>query len=681
MIANDTTTPQIERAKCARYVIALRTLGVLTLLTAYFLLCTSAAATKCATFDEHFHLAGGYSYSVFGDFRIQPENGNLPQRWSSLPLLFGTWTFPPLQGDSWSTSDLFVVSDSFFYDQGNNVASMLWQGRAMIAVLGMALGALIFVWAQRLLGTGAAFVSLTLYAFFPAALANGGVITSDMAASLFFLAGVGAFWRVLHDVNWATMLSCSLALSALFLSKFSAIMIIPMCALMMVVQLLHGRPITFSWRRRKSTLHDLRHRLLLLVAMIATQLAIVYVAIWSAYEFRYSMFHDSQSDARPFIPWPDLETRGQTVIGLVNKARQWHFLPEAYLYGFTHTYCYAQKRHAFLNGEYSDKGRFQFFPYCFAVKTPLALFALLGAGVVATMMCLMKRDKQQDGRREMLQEAIYPATPLWVLFLVYWSFVIPSNLNIGHRHILPSYSPLFVLAGASIFWLQSRSRWVGIGVCLLLVSYVLESLLSWPNYLAYFNQVVGNQRESYRHLVDSSLDWGQDLPDLKRWLVKEGLDAQDMTDVYLSYFGTAEPCYYGIKAQLLPGFSLPKPRLFLKKWQPGIYCVSATMLQSTYNIRFPGPWTPEYEQHYDEVLQQLRLLIGATPDVRDRELTEREDYWRDFMLEYDYLRMGRLSALLRRREPDDHINFSILIYRLTQEDLELAFERQLSEWH
>src|SRR5207253_1262911 len=72
-----------------------------------------------------------------------------------------------------------------------------------------------------------------------------------------------------------------------------------------------------------------------------------------------------------------------------------------------------------------------------------------------------------------------------------------------------------------------------------------------PDYLSYVNQVSGGPKAGYKHLVDSSLDWGQDLPILKNWL-DHHFDASASTRLYLAYFGTALPRSYGIEATPLP---------------------------------------------------------------------------------------------------------------------------------
>ena len=78
------------------------------------------------------------------------------------------------------------------------------------------------------MGVGPALVSLGLYAFCPTMLANGPLVTSDMAAALFFSASMFCIWRVLHRVNWQNLVIGSLVMGCLFVAKFSAPMIVPM---------------------------------------------------------------------------------------------------------------------------------------------------------------------------------------------------------------------------------------------------------------------------------------------------------------------------------------------------------------------------------------------------------------------------------------------------------------------
>ena len=91
----------------------------------------------------------------------------------------------------------------------------------------------------------------------------------------------------------------------------------------------------------------------------------------------------------------------------------------------------------------------------------------------------------------------------------------------------------------------------------LLVWHVVEALRSSPDFLAYFNQLGGGPDQGHEHLVDSSLDWGQDLPGLKQWLDENGLQGPNHPPVYLAYFGRSFPSYYHIDAVDLPSFTHP----------------------------------------------------------------------------------------------------------------------------
>jgi len=68
------------------------------------------------------------------------------------------------------------------------------------------------------------------------------------------------------------------------------------------------------------------------------------------------------------------------------------------------------------------------------------------------------------------------------------------------------------------------------------------------------------------------------------------MDAQGIATVYLSYFGTADPVYYGIDW-------LPVPeRPPVPDAAPAYYAISATSLQNVYaKVEGSGHWLAQYE--------------------------------------------------------------------------------------
>ncbi len=104
-------------------------------------------------------------------------------------------------------------------------------------------------------------------------------------------------------------------------------------------------------------------------------------------------------------------------------------------------------------------------------------------------------------------------------------------------------------------------------------------MLTYPDYLAYFNELAGGSSNGYRWLVDSNLDWGQDLPGLQRYVEEHGFK-----EIYLSWFGSARPEHYGIPYRPLPGYPLHQGEAETFAFNPyhpapGTYAISVSNLQ------------------------------------------------------------------------------------------------------
>lgn len=576
----------------------------------------------------------------------------------------------------------------------------------------------IFLCARNLFGIGPAFVSLTLFAFCPTTLANGPLITSDMAATLFFFASVLCIWRVLHKLTWRTLLVSALVMSGLFLSKFGAFLILPFGVLLIAIQLLSDHATFVSFRGRSWLVQSRGRRAQLHFATVVGHALVVWVAIWAFYNFRFDMFahKTTQPDPQgtmvvvdePANSWTNLLDAHGFVQQSIGAAKRIHLLPEAFLYGFAYTWENAQYRRAFLNGQYSTTGWPQFFPYSALVKTPLPLFVLVALSLAWTVRTWRLSGDSWRARKSAITQSVYRTAPLWVLFLGYWAVAISSHLNIGHRHLMPTYPALLVAAGGAWCWTGRRfeskndestqessgtttasslastfkaRRWpvLAVVVAACTVLFAAESLWRWPNYLAYFNQVAGGPYNAYRHLVDSSLDWGQDLPALKKWLFDVGLEKSPSTKTYLSYFGTGLPSYYGIDVELLPSYYQREPPKVAAPLQPGVYCISATMLQNVYTDYW-GPWTQGYEDSYRKLSIDVEKFRSSSPEERDRLATETgPSFWYETFANYEQARFARLAAYLRQREPNFEINNSILIYVLNDTDVKNATDGPLGE--
>lgn len=626
------------------------------LLLAHFLIGLLGKRTWSATSDELAHLVAGHAYWEFNDYRLQPENGNLPQRWAALPAWWRGERLPPKDDPAWLVSDVWVLGHVYLYQLGNRMERLLFEGRAMALLWSVGLGLLIYLWSRRWFGDAGGLISLTFYALDPGFLAHGALVTSDVCMSFFMLAAVGAWWRHLQDPGWRTGLLSAGVFGLACVAKFSAVLLIPMFLLLAAVRWCQ-RP----WAGPRGAL---------LLSMAAHAVAAL-IIIWASFGFRYTATGSDLPAQVHFIrPWDQLLAEIGWQGRVLAWLREWRALPEAFLFGYNHVVAYAQQRAAFLDGEYSIRGWTRFFPLAFLYKTTLPL--LLGVAVACVLGLLHWRREPGRCRADLVR-----AAPLLVLFITYWAFSLTSNLNIGHRHILPTYPVLFILLG--LLGAAGAGRRVrGILAAGLLTGAAVEAARIHPHELAYFNALAGGPQNGWRRLVDSSLDWGQDLPGLKKWIEQNAPN----DPVYLSYFGSGEPAHYGIRATRLPflnGFNQDHP------WYrpgPGWYAISATMLQCVY-LPDQGTWTMESELEF----QQLRALEPAfesyARDPARRAELDREahpEQWRRAWKRYDVLRLVRLCHTLRVKPPDAMVGYSILLYRLDAEDIRQALLGSIHDW-
>jgi 4-amino-4-deoxy-L-arabinose transferase-like glycosyltransferase len=293
-------------------------------------------------------------------------------------------------------------------------------------------------------------------------LAHARLVTTDLGAALSIFAAVLACERLAERPSRGRLLLAGLAVGVAFASKLSALVLVP-------VLLLLG-----AWMVASRGVPVARVALALGAMTVATV-----IVIWTAYGFRARISPDPVVNAS--FDWKRMEPPQAIVRASVHAARAVSLLPEPYLYGFLRFWRHSEARSAFLMGRHSDHGFRWFFPASFALKTPLPLIALLLIGLLVRASPGLPR-----------------AGPfVWVPVVVYALLTFTRGINIGHRHLLPLYPFLFVLAARSAAWAAQRwrggVRWPAAAVSVLAAWYVAGTLRVHPHYLAYFNEAAGGR--------------------------------------------------------------------------------------------------------------------------------------------------------------------------------------------
>jgi hypothetical protein len=483
-----------------------------------------AARRDSVTIDEFVHLPIGLNALYTGDFRQDPINSHLSRMFAALPLLFDEPAFDPPAGTvAWQFGGHFQQLNSARYQE------LFVEGRAMVVVLSLLAACVMARWAFELYGAGASLAALALFAFSPSLLAHGHLVTLDMAGTLGFLLALYANWKLLESPSIARAAWLGAAIGVANLLKLSGPVLVGV--------------ILVTWAIRIAMEPRSRIPMSRWAAMLATAGLVTVLVINAGYAFDGTL-----------APLRDAAlAKGGTLATLAAQMPWLRLpLPQPFIEGIDMV-LEVGKNHEpsyFLWGELSAEGWWYYHLAAFAAKCPLPVLA---GALLAIGAWLAGRS---PGRRDYAV-----VVPVVLLFAANSAF---NSLYIGERHVLPVYPLLFIaispwIAAALSDGLALLSRrtstgdrsdasgiarpWLAPVVVTVGLAWLVAGTLSVsPRYLQYFNEWAGGPENGHRVLIDSNIDWGQDLIRLREYM-----DANAIDSVALAYFGRVHPSVYGVK--------------------------------------------------------------------------------------------------------------------------------------
>lgn len=521
-----------------------------------FGLAVSSLVQKSPTMDEQGFLVRGLGY-VRGDNRWMrvghPAGLNSLNAW----LLKNDATVNlPVDDPSWQTTEFHRPSEMFLWEIGNDVEHIVFLARLPTVWLGMVMVAIIGRFAHQLAWNAhqshrtarwMALLAVIVVALDPNILAHTRLVTTDLGLVAAAVLATYLLWRCLRVPSWRNAIFAGFGFGLLVNTKFTAGLFMPLFALVIAVG------VVAQWRTQGRFPGKM-----VLQLLIAYPLAAL-MTLWAAYGF------DVGTLSAELPAYSDL--LGGRTLPLARYLDQL-----ADIGGRV-----AKSTPAFLLGDYSDNGWWYYFPVAFLLKTPLPTLLLLTLASIATFLS-RKSEQSAAGSFPAIDYATILIPPLG-----YFAFSMTTDINIGYRHILivVPFMALFIARQLPFWWRTPRRFGRMVPTIASICAGWLLVITLWiaPHFLAYFNAFAGGPDNGYRALVDSNLDWGQDLQALADWMAQTGTES-----VYLSYFGEGRPAYYGIDYTGLPSYP---PRLMNPHAQPfypddpapGIYAISATNLQ------------------------------------------------------------------------------------------------------
>lgn len=476
------------------------------------------------TWDEPAHVACGMEWLQEGTYDFEDLHPPLARvAVALLPYLAGL----RLDNRNPGTREMWAQGNDIFEAHGDYMHNL---ALARIGVLPFFVVAVLTVWywTRTVFGPETALAAVGLLTFLPPILAHAGLATTDFAVAAMLAAALFTFCRWVGRPTRPRALALGLAAGLAILCKFTALLFLPACALavLLVYWITVGRR---GYEARRDV--ALRLRSLALAGFVCA------LTIWAGYRFSFRPMTASQD--RPH----------QTLDRIFGTQGKWHRLAyrvaektpipaSEFFLGLNEAWHQvASGRPMYLLGKVRTHGWWYFFLVALLVKTPIAFLLLSVIGVVAAF------GRWREGRD---WSVLAPPGAALALLLV----CLPTGFDLGLRHILPIYPLLAIVAGLGVveLWHLLGPRWLGpslaVGLCVWMAA---ASVLAHPDYLAYFNRLAGDHPE--RILVNSDLDWGQDLLRLTH-----ALRARHIQAVAIAYNGTAD-----LKRIGMPQFSLLLP--------------------------------------------------------------------------------------------------------------------------
>jgi 4-amino-4-deoxy-L-arabinose transferase-like glycosyltransferase len=524
------------------------------LILCLFLQCYRAMQKKSPTYDEVVHAPAGLTEILTGSHRLVNDHPPLFRYFLALPL-FAYHPAVPFYSQAWKEKnpwDRRYDFGKFFYFRCGNDADRLLNSSRLVAVLfSVLLAALVLSFSARLFGRAAGLFSLFLYVFDPNIIAHSMNVKNDIFVTVFIFMTFYQLYRYFQSGRVKDLLLTGLCFGFAISTKYSSFMILGIM-LILFARHLAAKGGGFL----KSILRSLGHTLFIAVVGVC-----VLFAAYNLFAFNAKHFKKTFGDADNVVKeYTVLENAGNLYKGITG--------------GMKHL---EDGHGGYFMGGHSKKGWLSYFPVAFLIKNPIPLLVFFLFSLA--LFFLFYKDLKRVN--------IFFLTIIGAFFIL----LMLSSLDLGYRYLLPVHPFLAVYCGVLVQYLaEKKNRAALAAACILMAWYAGGTVSISPHYLAYFNELIGGPDNGSRYLVDSNLDWGQDLKGLKEYMGRNSIPW-----IYLVYFGSDDPAYRGIRysPDMKDEKFLYRPADDTEKafeiginafasQKPGYYAVSATYLRGLY---------------------------------------------------------------------------------------------------
>lgn len=454
-------------------------LAVIMLLT--FLVMVLTTLTDSPTYDEPAHIAAGVSYVEFNDLRLNPEHPPLIKFLSGLSIKI----FYPQLKINFDMNDLqeplknhpYILGNKLFAD--NDSSKLLLVARLPSMLITLLAIYFIFLLVHDLThGDFYSLIASTLFAFELSVLSNGALVTTDMGMFSFWLGCTYFYLRFLFYEKTRWYKSKNLLFAGIFfglalLTKYSAAFILPILFLASL-----------------SLLKKVSFNKILLGLTVMTLVG--WISIWIFYlPFGSASFiWEELAEVQQALA----QAKSVKLNDLINVLP----LPSYYQYGLKLiNYHEAVGQLQFLAGKTSQFNWWWFYPLSFLLKTSVIYLSLLTISIY-----LVFKERFSDQKLNFFL----------LIILLYFLLVTNSSMAFGMRILLPVIGFGTIVIASGLRWIKNKQI-----ISMMMIFYILLSLVRFPYFFSSVNLFTAVVASKHELLIDSNLDWGQDLKRLSNW--------------------------------------------------------------------------------------------------------------------------------------------------------------------
>ena len=501
--------------------------------------------------DEIPHIGAGYSYIAKGDHRLNPEHPPLAKDIAGISLkILGIKDQLAFESKFWQEdiNGQWEFGKNLIFNSGNDPIRLVRFAKIPELIFFVLSAIIIFAWTRKMYGYLAALIAIFLFSFSPTVIAHSRFVTTDMPALFGVLLATYFFIHYLEKSTTKNLWLTGLIFGIAQLTKYSVVLLVPFFIVLGVIHAL------LNSRDRK--LWFAGHKLAATICVIAIGYLFVVGPVYYFHTWNYPP-ELQKLHTDDILKSFGKRQLAETVIYLSDKPII-RGLAEYSLGLLMVTQRSMGGNTAYFMGEVRNWAWPQYFPTVYFLKEPLPFWGLVIL-VWLIWSARLRFSRSLFNIRYWLDLCRNNFTELTMLLWIglYWYTSIRSNLNIGVRHLMPIYGFTFILlSGVLIKTYKSINPKKALNSYLIILAslfgwYLYENISIYPYYLTYFNQVAflrpswapagqaGYIPGGHWYVVDSNLDWGQDLKRLADWVEKNNIQK-----IHLDYFGWADQNYY-----------------------------------------------------------------------------------------------------------------------------------------